>query len=239
MTYELIERLGRDIILGKFDEQTLPGELVLAEAYETTPLRIREALDALSAKGMVSAHPARGAAVRAMYNWDTLDPDVLRWMLEQSDRLDLVGHVAELRGAVEPQAVALAATQASDAQHDAIMAAVERFGDGLLSDDHLLAAQIAFHLAILDAANNVFFAQLKATVAMALHVIARQALRPDKRVICQKEPPVAQAVLDGMPRAAEQSMSQLLMAECPLVDEVFLPAIEGSAGYFRTSARAV
>jgi DNA-binding FadR family transcriptional regulator len=101
------------------------------------------------------------------------DADVLRWLLERKFSLSLLRHFSELRVAIEPAAAELAArmlTPAGDAKLEAgyaRMVAAER------GYDDPLEADIAFHVAVLEAAGNPFYAQFRDVVGTALRTSIR------------------------------------------------------------------
>ena len=112
-------------------------------------------------------------------NWNLFDADVLRWLLERKFSPELLKQFNELRAAIEPAAAALAA-QAADARAIALIeAGFARMVAAEGGDDDGLNADIAFHLAILRASGNPFFAQFRDLVATAL----RTSIRFTNRIV--------------------------------------------------------
>ena len=97
------------------------------------------------------ARPRKGTSVQPAGAWNLFDPDVLRWMLERKFSLDLLRQFNELRIAIEPMAAVLAAETADAAGLAAIEAGYQRMVAAEAGDDDPLEADIAFHIAVLEA----------------------------------------------------------------------------------------
>jgi DNA-binding FadR family transcriptional regulator len=170
LTYGMLDRLGRAIVIGSYDEQPFPTEADLAQQYAVSRSVTREAVKMLTTKGLLSARPRQGTTVQPATAWNLFDPDVLRWLLERKFSLSLLRQFTELRIAIEPAAAALAA-QASDAS--AIEAGYQRMVAAEAGDDDTLEADIDFHVAILQASGNPFYAQFRDVVTTALQTSIR------------------------------------------------------------------
>lgn len=149
----IAETLFREISQGKYKRgEKLPTERELAEAYGVSRPVVREALGHLRQDSVIVSRQGSGAYVadeppsvfRLKPQGDTLDPTDLR-------------HTVELLIAVEATASGYAAVRRTEAQLQAIRqadrdlrAAIDR-GDGGVDED------IAFHRAIVVAADNPVF----------------------------------------------------------------------------------
>ena len=69
----------------------------------------REAVQVLSAKGLVESRPKTGTRVLPRNRWNLLDPDVLAWAFSGEPDIHFVRSLFELRAIVEPAAARLAA----------------------------------------------------------------------------------------------------------------------------------
>ena len=98
---------------------------------------------------------------------------MLRWLLERKFSLDLLRHFNELRTAIEPQAAALAAQAGPGPAHEAIEAGLQRMDAAERGADDTLEADIAFHIAVLEASANPFFLQFRDVVETALRTSIR------------------------------------------------------------------
>ncbi len=169
LTRAMLETLGRAIVIGRYDHRPFPTEAEIAKAHGVSRSVTREAVKMLTAKGLVSARRRQGTIVEPASTWNLFDTDVLRWTMERKFSVELLRHFNELRIGIEPAAAALAARF-----HDADDAIAIRRGLRLMEDadsghGDALGADIAFHVAILDASKNPFYRQFKSLVATALH----------------------------------------------------------------------
>ena len=115
---------------------------------------VREAIKTLAAKGLVSVRPRHGTHVLPRSEWSLLDRDVLSWLVGKDEPgRDLLLAIQEVRSIIEPAAAALAAERATKNDRwriNAALAAMETAQDQAST----IAADKAFHLAILDATHN-------------------------------------------------------------------------------------
>ena len=117
ITVELVNRLGHQIVSGRFSAiDGLPNEGVLSSELKISRTAVREAIKMLTAKGLVGSRPRRGTEVRPVSDWNLLDSDVLRWLRESPPDRRIVVELLELRLGFEPEAAALAARRADATQ---------------------------------------------------------------------------------------------------------------------------
>ncbi len=173
LTYGLLDQLGRAIVVGRYDAAVFPTEAALAKQYGVSRSVTREAVKMLTAKGILTARPRKGTTVQPAGQWNLFDPDVLRWLLERKFSPELLRHFNELRIAIEPAAAALAARAGAPKTVAEIAAGYTRMVDAAAGHDEPLAADIAFHLAVLRASANPFYAQFQDLVATALRTSIR------------------------------------------------------------------
>ena len=152
---DVLTTLGREIAQDPIAAGTaLPPEPDLEARFGVGRGVVREAVKTLAAKGMVSVRPRHGTHVLPRSEWSLLDRDVLSWLVgkDEPDR-DLLLAIQEVRSIIEPAAAALAAERATRNDRwriNAALAAMETAQDQAST----LAADKAFHLAILDATHN-------------------------------------------------------------------------------------
>src|SRR5687768_15914850 len=79
LTFAMLDRLGRAIVTGAYDQQRFPTEAELAQQYEVSRSVTREAVKMLTAKGLLTARPRKGTTVQPSRCWNLFDADVLRW----------------------------------------------------------------------------------------------------------------------------------------------------------------
>lgn len=173
LTYGLLDSLGRAIVTGRFEHEHFPTEAELAKQNGVSRSVTREAVKMLTAKGLLSARPRQGTAVQPISSWNLFDTDVLRWLLERKFTVELLEQFNQLRVAIEPEAAALAARFASEDDLQRINQGLERMEAADRGLDDPLAADIAFHVAILRASGNPFYAQFRDVVGTALRTSIR------------------------------------------------------------------
>ena len=173
LTFGMLETLGQEIVTGQYEGGRFPTEDDLTARFAVSRTVTREAVKMLTAKGLLRARPRAGTTVQPASMWSVFDPDVLRWLLERKLSLDLLRHFNELRSAIEPQAAALAARAEPSSAYAAIEAGLQRMEAAERGEDDTLEADIAFHIAVLEASANPFFLQFRDMVATALRTSIR------------------------------------------------------------------
>lgn len=169
LSARIMDAIGHRIVAGHYRSgEALPPEAALCDEYRVSRTPLREAVKRLHAKGLVAVGPRAGTRVLAESQWHQLDPDLLRWRFAAGADETLVGHLYELRGALEPEACRLAALHGREADHAAVAEAIA----GLEAARHDLAlsvgADVAFHRAIVAATRNPFLISVGAAVSQLL-----------------------------------------------------------------------
>jgi DNA-binding FadR family transcriptional regulator len=222
----LANQLGREIVGGVFPPGSLlPNEMEMCARFSVSRTTLREAYGVLTAKALIVARPKVGTKVRPKSDWNMLDPEVLAWHLETVPTEDFIHDLYKLRQIIEPAAAALAAATQSRGTIDRIAAAyadMERFKEG--GGDDLIAADLQFHLAILDATENLFISALGGLIHAALLGSfklswsgAERNMREDR---LQQHKAVFAAIREGLPERARQRMHELLADSINDVHEV-------------------
>jgi DNA-binding FadR family transcriptional regulator len=169
VTTAIVNQLGAAIVTGKYaDDNPFPIEAELCRQLGASRSVLREAVKMLTAKGLLVSRPRHGTSVQDESMWNLLDPDVLRWLLERKFSLELLAQFTEIRLAVEPTAAMLAAATATPAGLAEIRSAIERMRAAARGEDDPLESDIAFHVAVLGATGNRFYAQLEGVIDAAL-----------------------------------------------------------------------
>jgi DNA-binding FadR family transcriptional regulator len=173
----------------------------------------------LTAKGLLGSRPRLGTWVQPEEKWNLLDPDVLGWLLERKFSPALLIEFTEIRLAVEPGAAALAARVGDPAGKTAIREAIERMQAADRGDDDPLDSDIAFHVAVLRASRNRFYAQLTGFTATALRFSIRTTNRYKGVQLASiaDHKKVADAIIAGKPAAAGEAMRKLIQEALDLI----------------------
>ncbi|KQS50850.1 MULTISPECIES: FadR/GntR family transcriptional regulator [unclassified Sphingomonas] len=163
-------KLGVAILSGEFSPgETLSGEIAFAEELNVSRGAYREAIQVLTAKGLVESRPKAGTRVLPRNRWNLLDPDVLAWAFTGEPDPQLVRSLFEMRMVIEPAAAAMAAARRSKAElkimRDAL-AAMKRFS---LATEQGRQADRTFHDTILQATQNDAMVVLSASIGAAVN----------------------------------------------------------------------
>ncbi len=134
----------------------LPPERELAEQFGVSRTAVREAVKALREKGLVEAYPGRG----------TFITDGSSYTIRQSlDRMMRSGHegftsLAEVREILEPEIAALATTRAAEEDIAAMREQVAAMDAAKGDPEAYIEADLDFHLALAEAADNAIILSL-------------------------------------------------------------------------------
>ena len=125
-----------------------------------------------------------------------------------------------MRVALEPQAAALAAMNASDEQIASIEKALERMVEAEQGLDDPLEADIAFHTSILIASGNRFFVQLTEFISTALRVSIRYTnkIKGVPGADVQKHAEIFNAIKARNPQQTRAAVSTILEEALELIE---------------------
>jgi DNA-binding FadR family transcriptional regulator len=220
LTHSIVQNLGVAIVTGTYSvKKPFPVEAELCKQYGASRSVLREAVKMLTAKGLLGARPRQGTWVQPESNWNLLDPDVLRWLLERKFSYSLLIEFAQIRLAVEPKAAALAATAADSGKKAEIKSALDRMIAAENGDDDPLESDIAFHTAILRASGNRFYAQLPEMISTALRFSIRMTNRQKgvRLASVEDHEKVCNAIVAGDAAKAEARMESLIQEALDLI----------------------
>ena len=210
---QVVYDLGRQIVRGDVQPgEALPQEAALCQQLGVSRTVVREAVKVLSAKGLVDSRPKRGTVVRSRKVWNFLDPEILLWRTESDTDGQCLMHLTELRQAVEPAAAGMAATRAEDDQVSLIAKAFEAMQEAVENVDDFLAADLQFHVEVLHASGNPFFAPVANVVSSVLLSSLRVTNRKpaDNASSLPIHERVLKAIRAGQASRAEAAMRALL-----------------------------
>jgi DNA-binding FadR family transcriptional regulator len=219
LSQAVAQDLGAAIVSGRLDHDApFPTELELCRRYGASRTALREAIKMLTAKGLLVVRPRTGARIRPEPDWNLLDPEVLQWLLERAFSYDLLIEFTEIRLAVEPGAAALAARCTDPTARAQIAKAAEGLFAAERGEVDPLEADIAFHVAILNASGNRFYLQLRDMIAAALRFSIR--LTNDYKgmtTTAKDHKRIADAVLSGDAAAAAEATRVLIVEALDLI----------------------
>src|SRR5580704_5567505 len=220
LTYSIANHIGIAIVTGVYSaDNPIPIEAELCRKYGASRPVVREAVKMLTAKGLVDARPRRGTWVQPEGKWNLLDPDVLGWLLERKYSPALLIEFTEIRLAVEPGAATLAARVAGPEEKAAIRHGIERMQAADRGDDDPLDSDIAFHVAVLRASRNRFYAQLTGFTATALRFSIQTTNRYKGVQLASiaDHKKVADAIIAGKSDQAGEAMRKLIQEAMDLI----------------------
>jgi DNA-binding FadR family transcriptional regulator len=208
------EALALRILGGEYPPaRPLPNEMTLLAEFGVSRTCLREALQMLTAKGLVRSRPKLGTFVREPHDWNFLDADILRLRRRLVSKPAFLRELFAVRRMVEPEAAALSAVNATPAMLSKMHAAVADMarGNGTHSDA-TTEADVAFHRLLLAASGNTLLSGLGACIEEALRASIDITSHPNvsSPFALDKHVAVFEAVRDHNPEAARNAMMAVL-----------------------------
>lgn len=206
-------KLGVAILSGRYAPgETLSGEIAFAEELNVSRGAFREAIQVLTAKGLVESRPKAGTRILPRDRWNLLDPDVLAWAFTGEPDHQLIRSLFELRSIIEPAAAALAASRRDKADLKVMRDALSAMRRFSLATDKGREADRAFHDAMLKATRNDAMVVLSASIGAAVNWTThyKQRLRELPRDPIPDHVRVFDAIAAGKPDEASTAMQALI-----------------------------
>ncbi|WP_069734004.1 FadR/GntR family transcriptional regulator [Pseudorhizobium pelagicum] len=212
----VLAQLGADIAAGRFQTgQPVPTEAELVETYRVGRSTVREAISSLVGHGMLQATPRRGTVVTDRAQWNTLNRNVLRWLMDSKiHTMGILEAIDEARRIFEPASAALVAKRASRHQIIEIETAYAKMEEaaGRGDADAAIVADREFHFAILRATGNpileAFDTALDSVLGLLFSVTANHM--DNFRANLGNHLAVVEAIRAKMPEAAERAMLETI-----------------------------
>jgi GntR family transcriptional repressor for pyruvate dehydrogenase complex len=209
---DLADEIVNDILAGTYPPHApLPSETELAELAGVSRLTVREAIKALAAKSVVRVEHGRGTFVNPADHWSVLDPVLLVARSSQGeDPLALHRKLLEARRVVEVAVAELAAQRRTDDDLQRLETSLTAMRAAAAAQDTaaFVAADIAFHQQVMDAADNTFLASLFDPLARILQLTRHQTSShgPVRDHAIEHHQRVLDAVRRGTPTTAGRMM---------------------------------
>ncbi|MBB0246562.1 FCD domain-containing protein [Streptomyces alkaliphilus] len=208
---DVVHRLGARIVGGGFAEGDTLDIRALGAELDVSLTVMREALKVLAGKGLVDARQKRGTFVRPRAEWNLLDPDLIRWRARAGDADRLLRDLADVRAVVEPAAAHRAALHRTEADLDALEAALAAMVEAGNDPAASARADALFHRALLAATGNELLARMEVFLEPGL--LERDRLVHAHPAFGDAVPghrAVLEAVRDGDATGAHRAMLALL-----------------------------
>ena len=204
--------LGRRIVAGRYRPgDTLPTEPQVQEEFGVSRTAVREAVRLLAAKGMTRSRPKTGTKVLPVTDWNLLDPTVLRWHVDQAPTDAFIHSLFEMRSIIEPAAAARAAERVTPGQLAVLERAMKGIEKGPRASPQQVAADIDFHMTILEASHNPLLRSVGAAIQSALELtfsLGWRTVMENDAVIRHRA--ILEAIREGRSDDAFVSMRRLL-----------------------------
>jgi GntR family transcriptional repressor for pyruvate dehydrogenase complex len=226
---QLVSRIIAAVATGEHPPGTrLPPEEVLAGRYDVSRLTLREAVKVLRDKGVLRVQQGRGTFVNSPAEWSALDPALLATRSALGGEAGaLATKLVEARRVVEVGVAELAASRRSPADLDRMRAAITRMQEAHRAEDvaEFSAADMAFHDALNQSADNPFLAALFQPIASLVYEVRlHTSSTAEMQVVAiAGHEKIFVAVESGDPAAAWSAASEHLAETHRVVDRVLGP----------------
>lgn len=214
--------LGQRIVRGDYKPGALlPNEAECGQIYKVSRTAVREAVKMLSAKGLIQSRPKIGSRVEPRSSWNLLDRDVISWYCQTVDFHSFAHDVQQIRFMIEPEAAALAALHRTPQQLAEIEAAYQAMAEGVDDEAAWNAADVQFHLCVLNASGNEFippFGRVIESLLANLFSVTVAHLRNRLKVLPMHEAILA-AIRARKPDLARAAVRRLLAGTQKTIDQ--------------------
>lgn len=227
---QLLHELGRQIVHGQLSPgSVLPKVEDLSEIMGVSRTVVREALKGLSARRLVESTAKVGTVVCPRSFWQWWDPDVLAWASEAEDKHQFLSKLTEVRLAIEPSAVELAAKNAAEQDLRRIQACYHQLELAIGNESEWVKADHDFHKSILAASHNELMQSLVQTLHLALersrqttiHLIKKHPAPPYRAFseeVLARHKAIMEAICERDGKKARQKMEELLLRVAELLE---------------------
>lgn len=157
---QVAREIARKVLSDELPQGSIiPGEMELCEQFAVSRTALREAIKLLTSKGLLESRPKIGTKVRSRDNWNFLDAQLLDWAVGIENTEKVYQEFLALRKAIEPEAAALAASNATAEQRIQLSATFQKMSDIAKDFDQAAwtAADMEFHRLVFLSTGNSFY----------------------------------------------------------------------------------
>jgi DNA-binding FadR family transcriptional regulator len=213
--------LAGRIVNGEIGTDDLPPtEQDICAEFGIAKTTAREVIGALASRGLVTVRHGRRMEIRAVSEWNHLDPLLLELNHDPAGVRRTLGDLHDLRMLLEPEMAARAALMATEEQLGRMGEALERMEELEDDPDAYLEVDVDFHSEIAAASGNVVLAFVLDSVRELLRVSRRVTnlinAMPETTTAHRR---IYEALLAREPETARQAMRAHLLT----VTEVWAP----------------
>ncbi|MGC9494041.1 FadR/GntR family transcriptional regulator [Vibrio genomosp. F10] len=226
---QVARQIARSILSGELEEhQKLPNELELCEMFGVSRTALRESTKLLSAKGLISSKPKVGTHILPRNQWHFLDPQLLEWIQDLEDTQPFLSQFLGLRKAIEPEACALAAINATVEQRKTLSVLFQKMTiaansfdyDEWTINDHL------FHQAIFVSTQNQFYIPFGNILSTIFKQFIDHSAEGGRFCLAEHNT-IYEAIMSGEPDRARTSSIVLLNDENQKLAQVPVQFVNG------------
>jgi len=221
---EAMLELAAAIVSGELEPGArIPKETDLSEQYDISRGVARECLRGLEERGLVTVRHGSATIVNSREAWDIFDADVIAAALGGAAAVSLLGDYLECRRMIEIGSAGLAAARRTDGhvarleQCFADMKAAVAQRRARLQESEYHEADVAFHLALVEATGNDALVSLVRRIDGALlaarYPLARPAYRRTRAI------PEHEAILDAVRAGDEAGAREAMSAHLDTVEQ--------------------
>src|SRR6185437_3166580 len=150
---QVAARLVQRIVNDEFRDGHAPSEMDISREFGLSRSVARETFKLLASLDIIDVAQGRRNAVRPIAEWDYLNPLLAEWLPEEHVE-ELLRELHEMRLLLEPELAAKAAAGISDDALALLRSELERMASLETDPDNYLEVDLAFHMAICQAADN-------------------------------------------------------------------------------------
>lgn len=211
---QVVRALGIDIVSGRYPaDALLQLDTEIVDRFRVSRTVLREAVNALAAKGMIEARARIGTKVLPRRKWNMFDPDVLVWHFEAGPDVEFLTSLREIRLGVELEAASLAAERRSDQQAARLLSCADRM-EKATTTEQFAVADLEFHSVIAEASENPFMASISSLVKVALaaaFTISSPITAPQSMAaVVRSHRRIAEAIREQVPEDARKAMQTVI-----------------------------
>lgn len=203
LSEQISRQLLEKIVAGHYRPgDLLPPERDLATIFGVSRVVVREGLNSLVSKGILTVRQGRGTTVNPIKDWNTLDPAVL--MLLHGDQV--FDKLIQFRRILEPELAALAAQNITDEELEELRAFSD-LPDTDTVEDHV-ERDTTFHLIIARATHNPVLLIVLSSVSELLRESRRRTFAVPNELAKARDwhHTIFEAIAERDPAAARQAM---------------------------------
>ena len=154
------KQIAVKILSGEIEErEKLPSEPDLCNQFGLSRTALRESMKLLSGKGLICSKPKIGTKVQTREKWHFLDAQLLEW-IQETHKMDLfLNQFLGLRKAIEPEACALAALNATAEQRMELSVIFQQMVAAAKDSDmnRWIESDLKFHCLLFRSTRNFFY----------------------------------------------------------------------------------